>query len=79
MLVPDVNVLLNVQFTHQAHHARALDWLRESSEGDETVGFANLVLSAFVRIVTNTGAEGGQEVHHLHIHVMGGPRPWKRG
>jgi histidine triad (HIT) family protein len=31
------------------------------------------------RIVTNTGAEGGQEVHHLHIHVMGGPRPWKRG
>ena len=30
------------------------------------------------RIVTNTGAEGGQEVHHLHIHVMGGPRPWLR-
>lgn len=28
------------------------------------------------RIVTNTGAEGGQEVHHLHIHVIGGPRPW---
>ncbi|MGN1056264.1 MAG: histidine triad nucleotide-binding protein [Comamonas sp.] len=31
------------------------------------------------RIVVNTGAEGGQEVHHLHVHVMGGPRPWKRG
>ena len=31
------------------------------------------------RIVTNTGAEGGQEVHHLHIHVMGGPRPWLKG
>ena len=31
------------------------------------------------RIVANTGAEGGQEVHHLHIHVMGGPRPWLRG
>ena len=31
------------------------------------------------RIVVNTGAEGGQEVHHLHIHVMGGPRPWLRG
>mgnify|MGYP006179919821 CR=1 FL=1 len=25
------------------------------------------------------GAEGGQEVHHLHVHVMGGPRPWLRG
>jgi histidine triad (HIT) family protein len=31
------------------------------------------------RILTNTGAEGGQEVHHLHWHVMGGPRPWLRG
>lgn len=31
------------------------------------------------RIVVNTGTEGGQEVHHLHIHVLGGPRPWKHG
>ena len=31
------------------------------------------------RTVINTGAGGGQEVHHLHIHVMGGPRPWLKG
>ncbi len=31
------------------------------------------------RVVVNTGPDGGQEVHHLHMHVMGGPRPWLRG
>jgi histidine triad (HIT) family protein len=31
------------------------------------------------RVVVNTGADGGQEVHHLHIHVFGGPRPWLKG
>jgi histidine triad (HIT) family protein len=31
------------------------------------------------RIVCNTGDEGGQEVPHLHFHVIGGPRPWLKG
>ena len=31
------------------------------------------------RVLCNNGVEGGQEVHHLHIHVMGGPRPWLKG
>jgi histidine triad (HIT) family protein len=31
------------------------------------------------RHVINTGADGHQEVMHLHLHVMGGPRPWVRG
>ena len=31
------------------------------------------------RIIINTGVQGMQEVHHLHIHVIGGPRPWKKG
>ena len=31
------------------------------------------------RILCNTGAEGRQEVQHLHIHVMGGARPWLKG
>ena len=28
------------------------------------------------RVVINAGAHGGQEVGHLHFHIMGGPRPW---
>ena len=31
------------------------------------------------RMQLNTGAQGGQEVHHLHMHVIGGPRPWLKG
>jgi histidine triad (HIT) family protein len=31
------------------------------------------------RTVLNTGPDGGQEVYHLHMHVMGGPRPWVKG
>jgi histidine triad (HIT) family protein len=30
------------------------------------------------RVVINNGPDGGQEVNHLHIHILGGPRPWKR-
>jgi len=31
------------------------------------------------RTVINTGPDGGQEIYHLHMHVMGGPRPWTKG
>ena len=31
------------------------------------------------RHLINTGQDGRQEVQHLHLHVMGGPRPWLKG
>ena len=31
------------------------------------------------RHVINTGRDGLQEVQHVHMHVMGGPRPWSKG
>ena len=31
------------------------------------------------RTVINCGEDGRQEVQHLHMHVMGGPRPWVKG
>ena len=36
------------------------------------------VTSGF-RTLINTGADGRQEVQHVHMHVMGGPRPWLKG
>ena len=29
------------------------------------------------KTLVNTGPDGGQEVYHLHMHVIGGPRPWR--
>jgi histidine triad (HIT) family protein len=31
------------------------------------------------RTLINTGPDGMQEVQHVHMHVMGGPRPWAKG
>ena len=31
------------------------------------------------RTLINTGEDGRQEVPHVHMHVMGGPRPWAKG
>lgn len=36
------------------------------------------VLNGF-RAQVNTGPDGRQEVPHLHLHVIGGPRPWAKG
>lgn len=40
---------------------------------------AQLGVTGGFRQVINTGRDGGQEVFHLHMHVMGGPRPWAKG
>jgi histidine triad (HIT) family protein len=29
------------------------------------------------KVLVNNGADGGQEVYHIHLHVLAGPRPWK--
>jgi histidine triad (HIT) family protein len=48
--------------------ARLADQLGVAYTGGET-GF---------RTVINTGPGGGQEVYHLHAHILAGPRPWQR-
>ncbi|MBD8629209.1 MAG: histidine triad nucleotide-binding protein [Massilia sp.] len=29
------------------------------------------------KTLINAGPDGGQEVYHLHLHMYGGPRPWR--
>ena len=41
----------------------------QDTYGDRMGGYKTLI---------NTGPDGGQEVYHFHIHVIGGPRPWRK-
>ena len=38
---------------------------------------ADGVPSGGFKTMINSGPNGGQEVYHLHLHVYGGPRPWR--
>ena len=29
------------------------------------------------RVVMNVGPQGGQEVYHMHLHILAGERPWR--
>jgi toxin-antitoxin system PIN domain toxin len=55
MRVVDANVLLYAVNTASERHRRARAWLDAALAGDETVGFAWVVLLAFVRLSTHPG------------------------
>ena len=38
------------------------------ADGKRSGGYKTLI---------NSGPNGGQEVYHLHMHMYGGPRPWR--
>ncbi len=42
--------------------------VRYDADGSPTGGYKTLI---------NSGPNGGQEVYHLHLHVIGGPHPWR--
>lgn len=38
------------------------------ADGEPQGGYKTLI---------NSGPDGGQEIYHLHLHVIGGPQPWR--
>lgn len=54
MLLCDVNVLVYAAERRHSEHARYKRWLDELIGGDEAYGVSDLVVSAFVRIATNS-------------------------
>lgn len=55
MKLPDANVLLYAVNVDAEHHERSRRWLDDALSGDETVGFAWIVVLAFVRLTTKIG------------------------
>jgi uncharacterized protein len=53
MILPDVNILIYAHREQAPDHVRYRDWLASTGEGPEPYGYSELVLSSFVRIVTN--------------------------
>ena len=73
LIIPKTHIatLTDVTQEHDALLGRMLGLApRLMKELGVTNGFRTLI---------NTGRDGSQEVYHLHMHVMGGPRPWVRG
>lgn len=53
MLIPDVNVFVTAHRSESDEHILLHDWLEARLTGPEVVGVSEVVLSAFLRIVTN--------------------------
>ena len=73
LIIPKLHIatLADVGTEHQELMGRILTLApRLMREQGVTNGF---------RTIINTGQDGGQEVYHLHMHVIGGPRPWLKG
>ena len=56
MQLPDVNVLVYAHREGMPDHARYREWLEALLQSDEAFGMADLVLSGFLRVVTNPRA-----------------------
>jgi histidine triad (HIT) family protein len=42
--------------------------VQHAADGTPSGGYKTLI---------NSGPDGGQEVYHLHMHIIGGPQPWR--
>jgi len=54
MDLPDVNILINAFRPDLEHHRLCRDWIESKVSGESRFGISTLVLSGFVRIVTNS-------------------------
>ena len=69
MIIPKTHIatLYDADARHQAVLGKILTKAGELARGEG--------LDDGFRLIANTGRVGGQEVYHLHFHILGGPEP----
>ena len=73
LIIPKMHVASLLDVTKEEHQDLLGSMLALAPKLAREQGAAN----GFKTLI-NTGKDGGQEVYHLHVHVIGGPRPWGR-
>ena len=80
LVIPKVHVatLSDCTAEHTAMLGRMLALAPKLAEehGVSVVHGANGPSRGYKTLI-NSGPDGGQEVYHLHLHVIGGPKPWR--
>ena len=78
LIIPKLHVesLADCETQHQDLLGRMLG-LAPRLAREQGVGYDGANGTGGFKTLINTGRGGGQEVYHLHLHVLGGPKPWK--
>jgi toxin-antitoxin system PIN domain toxin len=90
MILFDVNVLVYATNVRAADHIRYRDWLKDLCESDAAFGVSELVLSSYLRIVTNRkilpaplalneAVEVAERIYRRQncVRINPGPRHWE--
>ena len=70
LVIPRGRYMNADDFAANATQAEIVGFWKGVSETAAALG----VIGAGYRIIANTGADGGQEVPHFHVHILGGAR-----
>lgn len=65
MILVDANLLIYAVNRDANHHKRARDWLEQALSGPVEIGFAWIVVLAFIRVTTRAGIMD-RPLHYTH-------------
>jgi len=70
LIIPKGSYISAQDFSAKASEAEIVGFTRSIAKVVDKLGLAD----GGYRIIANTGSDGGQEVPHYHIHILGGQK-----